>query len=402
MQFKYIASQTDGKFIEGEIDAKDKTEVLTFLAARNLKPVTIKLLGEAYSRRFLFFGGRITLTDQIFLSKYLALMLKIGTSLLQAINILIEDFKKSAMKAFLLEIRSNLERGQPFYTTFAHYPKFFSQVYINLVKAGETSGDLEQVFENLTLSLTKEKNLKDQIRSALIYPVILLVMAVLILVFLVIFALPRIANVFLESGFEPPVFSRIVFSVGLFFGQFGIFIIILGIILLTAFIFTYRTSVTFKRFVFAIIGEVPVIKDLVKKIALQRFAATLSSLIKAGLPLTDAIEVTAEAVGNIELRQALFRISEEGLSKGLTIGESFKKEPFFPQTVVNLMAISEKAGHIEDVLGTLADFYTSEIDNSLKALVSFLEPVLLLIIGFFIGLIALAIIVPIYQLTTQF
>ena len=171
---------------------------------------------------------------------------------------------------------------------------------------------------------------------------------------------------------------------------------------LIAFILFYKNSLPFKRVVVSLIDEVPLIKDVVRKIALQRFAATLSSLVKAGIPLTEALEITAQAVGNTQLKDALIRISREGLAKGLTVGEAFRREPFFPKTVVNLVAISERAGHIEEVLGTLSDFYMSEIDSSLKTLVSFLEPVMLLIIGFIIGMIALSIIIPIYQLTTQF
>ncbi|MBI4034177.1 MAG: type II secretion system F family protein [Candidatus Brennerbacteria bacterium] len=403
MQFHFIASQPDGKLLEGDLEAKDVAEVLGFIASRGLRPVSVKPLAKFSKRKaFGLLGGTINLTDQIFLSKYLALMLKIGTSLLQAINILIEDFKKSAVQSFLVEIRSNLEKGQPFYATFAKYPRIFSQVYINLVKAGETSGNLEDVFENLTQSLSKEKALRDQVKSALIYPILLLATSVLILIFLVTFALPKIANVFLESGFEPPVFSRIVFGIGLFFGDFGIFVLIALFLAIVAMISLYRTSLLFKKLVAAVLNEIPIIKDVIQKIALQRFAATLSSLIRAGMPITDALEITADTVGHVELKQALLRISREGLAKGLTVGDAFKKEPFFPRTVVNLMAISEKAGHIEEVLETLADFYASEIDSSLKTLVSFLEPALLLFIGFVIGIIALAIIVPIYQLTTQF
>jgi type II secretory pathway component PulF len=403
MQFHYIASQNDGKLFEGDIDAKDVAEVLGFITSRGLRPVSVKpVIRTSGKKAFGLFGGTITLTDQIFLSKYLALMLKIGTSLLQAINILIEDFKKSAVRSFLVEIRSNLEKGQPFHQTFAKYPKIFSSVYINLVKAGEASGNLEDVFENLTTSLTKEKMLKDQVRSALIYPVLLLATSVLILIFLVTFALPKIAGVFLDSGFDPPVFSRIVFSVGLFFGKFGIVVIIAFFLAVIGLFFLYKNSFVFKKLVAAILNEIPVIKDVIQKIALQRFAATLASLIKAGMPITDALEITADTVGNVGLRESLIRVSREGLAKGLTVGEAFKREPFFPKTVVNLMAISEKAGHIEEVLGTLADFYASEIDSGLKTLVSFLEPALLLLIGFVIGIIALAIIVPIYQLTTQF
>ena len=401
MQFHYIASRADGQIVENDIVSRDVAEVLQFLTVNGLRPVSVKPVARKLTSRK-FFGGRINLADQIFLSRYLALMLKIGTGLIQAINILIEDFEKPAMKSFLLEIKSNLEKGQPFFSTFAKYPRVFSQVYINLIRAGEASGNLESIFENLTASLSKEKVLRDQIRGALIYPILLLSTSVLILIFLVTFALPKIAKVFTESGFDPPLFSKIVFGVGLFFGQFGFYIVGVFFIGFIAFFMAYRASFVFKRLVSTIFSEAPLVKDLVRKIALQRFAATLTSLIKAGMPITTSLEITAKAVGNIELKEALMRISQEGLAKGLTVGEAFKREPFFPKTVVNLMAISEKAGHIEEVLGTLSDFYASEIDSSLKTLVSFLEPVLLLFIGLIIGVIALAIIIPIYQLTTQF
>lgn len=401
MQFHYIASQKDGRVVEDQIEAKDTSEVLQYIVSRGMKPVSIKP-AEIVKKGGGLFGGKITLTDQVFLSKYLALMLKIGTGLLQAINILIEDFDKAAVKSFLLEVKANLERGQTFFSTFAKHPKIFSQVYINLIRAGEASGNLDTVFENLTKSLSKEKEMREQIKSALIYPILLLSASVLILIFLVMFALPKIAAVFSQSGFQPPLFSRVVFAVGLFFGQYGGYILGFFIVLFIAFIIAYKNVWVFKKLVTSIVAEIPVIKDVVKKIALQRFSATLSSLIKAGIPLTDALEITAQAVGNVDLKDALLRISREGLAKGLTVGEAFKREPFFPKTVVNLIAISEKAGHIEEVLGTLSEFYVSEIDSSLKMLVSVLEPGMLLVIGFVIGLIALSIIIPIYQLTTQF
>ncbi|PIW97579.1 hypothetical protein COZ81_01910 [Candidatus Jorgensenbacteria bacterium CG_4_8_14_3_um_filter_38_10] len=402
MKFHYIAFQADGKITENDLESKDVNQVLEYLRDHNLKPVSVKQIEKELGGERRFGKARINLTDQVFLSKYLALMLKMGTGLFQAINILVEDFTKKSVRFLLLEIRAGLEKGQPFYTTFARHPQTFSQVYINLIKAGETSGNLEKVFDNLSEMLTKQKELKDQIRGAMIYPTILLVTSILIVIFLVSFALPKIANVFSESGFQPPFFSRVVFGVGLFFGHYGIWFLLLFVLVFGVFFYLFRSSLVFKNWLMAIIADLPVIKDLFRKIALQRFASILSSLIKAGMSLTEALEVTASAVGNLELQRALVRISREGLSRGLTIGEAFRREPFFPRTVANLVTISEKAGHLEEILSTLADFYTEEIDSSLKALVAFLEPLLLLSIGFIIGLIALAILIPIYQLTSQF
>ena len=145
----------------------------------------------------------------------------------------------------------------------------------------------------------------------------------------------------------------------------------------------------------------PAIRTVYEEIALQRMASTMSSLLQAGLPILDTIGVAAQTVGHRRYRQAT-RIADEGLAKGLTIGEAFRREPVFPQTVTNLIAISEQAGHLDEVLGSLADFYEVEIDTGLKTLMAFLEPILLLIMGVMVAVIALAIIIPVYQLTTQF
>ncbi|MDP3974787.1 MAG: type II secretion system F family protein [Candidatus Jorgensenbacteria bacterium] len=402
MKFRYIASQLDGRVVEGDLEARDVSEGLAFLAKNQLKPVSLKPVEEATKRSFALFRAKMTMTDLVFMSKYLSLMLKVGTGLLEAVNILAADLKKPAVRDILLEIRTTLEQGQPFYTTFAKYPRIFGSVYANLVKAGEASGDLERVFDDLTDNLTKQKDLRDRVQGALIYPILLLIGSMLILTFLVGFALPKIADVFLEGGFEPPLFSRVVFSVGLFFNDYGIYFLIVLAVIGAIGTRLYLSSAFFKKFVLGIFAEIPVIRDVVKKIALQRFASTLSSLIRAGMPITAALEITASAVGNVELNESLMRISREGLMKGLTVGEAFRREPFFPQTVASLMSISEKAGHLDEVLATLSDFYTKEIDTSVKSLVSFLEPILLVLIGSVIGVIALAIIVPIYQLTTQF
>lgn len=402
MLYHFIASDAEEKIIEEDVEAKNQEDVLSLIAARGLKPVSVKALRKFGGSNSKFFRGKITIGDQIFISKYLALMLKIGTGLLQAINILLEDFSKPVVREFLLEVRGNLEKGKQFYVAFEKYNRAFNQVYVNSIRAAEASGSLERVFEDMTISLAKEKSLRDQVKSALFYPTILLVSSVGILVFLIMFALPKIAGVFSQSGFQPPLFSRIVFAVGLFLGKFGGIVLVFLLAGGIAFFLGYKFSRGFRKLIMGLIGSIPVVKDIIKKISLQRFAATLSSLIKAGLPITDAMEITADSVAQIELKEALIRISKEGIAKGLTLGEAFKREPFFPKTVINLIAISEHAGHIEEVLGTLADFYVSEIDNALKTLVAFLEPIMLVFIGLVVGMIALAIVVPIYQLTIQF
>lgn len=396
MRFHYTAADSKGSISDGNIEAKDTTEVLKLLSGKGLRPISLKVLKGETGKKF--FGQTITIEDKVFLTKYLALMLKAGTDLFKAIDILIKDFEKPALKAILTEIRNTLEKGQPFYITFTKYPQYFSPVFINLVKAGEISGNLESVFFNLSYALGKEQELRNKIKSALIYPIILLSLSLLILLLLVTFSLPKIANIFVTSGFKIPTFSKIVFSTGLFFNQYVWFILpaVILLIVIGRVLFVKVESIRkiFNRFV----NKIPVIKKALKEIALQRFASTLSLLMKAGLPILDSLEITAGAVGSDELKESLLRISREGVAKGLTIGEAFRRETVFPLVVSNLIAVSEEAGHTEDILRTLGEFYESEIDTIVKSLVSFLEPILLLFIGIVIGTIALSIIVPMYQL----
>lgn len=402
MQFHYLASQTSGKIIEGDMEAPGVAEILEYLGTQGLKPISIKAKGGGKFLAKSLFSSSINLVDKIFLTKYLSLMLKVGTDLFQAINILIADFEKPAMKTFLIEIRSALEKGQPFYSAFAKYPREFSNVFVNLIRAGEASGKLDSILEDLSESLSRQQELKSRIRAALVYPILLLAASIFILIFLVTFALPKVAQVFMESGIKPPLFSKIVFTIGLFVGHNVLLIFIpLIILLLGLAVFFVRTEAG-KRIFSQFIHKMPVISKVLKQVALQRFAATFSSLLKSGLSMIESLEIAAEAVGDEEIRKALLRISREGVSKGLTVGAAFKKEKCFPNVVTNLMAIGETAGHLDEILNTLANFYELEIDTSIKTMISFLEPILLLFIGVVIGGIALSIIVPIYQLVGQF
>jgi len=402
VQFYYKAFKEDGSIVEGHVDARTMSEALATIAGMRAKPLVVKPVGGIQRKMGVFTRGRITLEDKVFLTRYLALMLKVGTDLYKAIDILIEDFDKPAVRELLLEIRGNLEKGQPFYTTFARYPKAFPPSFVNLVKAGELSGKLESVFADLSVSLEKDRDLQHKIKGALTYPVILFLASLVIMVLLVSFSIPRIAKVFMGNGLNPPLFSRVVFSVGLFMGD-NIIPLVLGFIIVvtSGYVFFART-LTGSKLLYTLALRIPVIGKVIRQISIQRFAATFSSLLFSGLPIIDALNVTAESISVPDIRAAIIRVGSEGLAKGSTVGEAFKREPAFPKIVSNLIAVSEKSGHIENILQTLAEFYTGEIEASLKTLVTFIEPILLLFIGVMIGTIALAVIIPVYQLTANF
>ena len=402
MLYHYVAADKKGKISEGDIDVASLNEVLQYLASRSLRPLGIKPIKEGGVKGTNRFLGSITITDKIFLTKYLSLMLRVGTDLLSAINILIEDFEKPAVRSFLFEVRENLTRGQPFYSAFAQHPTTFSPTFVNLLKAAEASGNLQQTFDELSTSLGREAELRGRIRNALIYPIILLVASLVIVIFLTTFALPRIARVFEDVSANPPLFSRVVFGIGLFIGDHSVAFIGTFLFVSLGGLFFFAKTEIGRRMFDRILRSTPLIRRIYREAAIQRFASTMASLLKAGLPIVQTINVTADAVGSEEFKTSLLRVGNDGLSKGLTLGEAFRREAIFPKVVVNLIAISEKAGHLEEVLKALDEFYAASVDSTVKAVVAILEPLLLMGMGLLVGTITIAIIIPIYQLTSQF
>jgi type II secretory pathway component PulF len=402
MKFKYSAVDESGKTIEGIMEAESGAAVLASLAQKNLRPITVSESESRVWSRIAVFGGGINVTDQIFLTKYLGLMLRSGVNLLRAMDILAADFKKPSVQIFLNEVRESLQRGAPLYSTFAHYPRIFSPVFVNLIKAGEKSGNLDVIFDSLSAALDRERNFRGRVSSALVYPIFILAVAVLVITFLVIFAIPRIAAMFSGSGFEPPAFSRVVFGVS---ELLSANLLILGIGTLGAFLggwYFFGYTVAGRGFIRRFLAATPLIRDVYKRISLQRFSETFALLLKSGLPIIEVLKITSGVVSYPGMGGALVRIADEGVSKGVPLGAAFHKELVFPAVVSNLIAISERAGRTDEVLFTLSGFYESEVDISLKKLVSVIEPVLLLVIGGIVGLIALSVILPIYQLVGQF
>jgi len=403
MLFHYLAQDSRGRIKEGNINQPNTEAVLEYLTTQKLKPLSVKpLILEKSEKGLAIFRKTLGLADKVFLTKYLALMLKVGTDLFSAIDILIQDFESGPARRFLLETRSNLEQGKPFWSTFANHPEYFSLVVTNLIKAGETSGNLEATLNQVSLNLERDRNLQTRVKSSLVYPAILLMTSIVMVIFLVTFAVPKLGEMFLSTGQTLPAFTKIVLSTGMFLNR-NLFLVFPLLIAIPIGLFYYfRKTQKGKEKFASLMEKIPVARDLVEKMALQRFASVLSSLIKAGMPIIQAIEVTAGAVGHPKYQAALFRISKEHLTQGISMGDSFKKEKIFPAVVSNLLAIGEKAGHTEEILKTLSVFYETEIDSALKVLVSLLEPLLLMFLGVIVGGIALSLIVPVYQLVGQF
>ncbi len=401
MLYHYTAFDQRNIYVEGDVDMPTLEDVLKFLGNQRLKPVKVTPIIHKKTSKAGIFAKKISLTDQIFLFKYLGLMLKVGTDILKAVDVLMQDYAAGPIKTFLLESRSNLEKGNPFYLTFDQNKKTFSYVTINLIKAGEKSGTLQETLEKISVTLEKDKDLKGKVTSAMTYPVILLVMMSFLMVFLMIFLFPKMGASFMQAGIKLPSFTKMLFNVSIYFNAHMVLVFgCMTIIPTILYIFMSRTFTGQKIFNSAI-RKIPPIRNFLNKMALQRLTSILSSLIKAGMPLVESLKITSEAVGEDVFKKALSNISIY-LTKGLTVGEAFRQEKCFPKYLSNLLAIGEKAGHIDEILFTLSIFYEKEIESSLKALVALIEPLMLVLMGGVIGTIAVSVILPMYQMLGSF
>ena len=402
MLFEYKAAKKDGSIIKGRIEAKNEFEVLRFLKNRNLTPISIKAKPLNLKKISLgsLFRKEISLKDKLFLTKYLSLMLRVGTGLLDALEILRRDFKNPTVKDFLFLAKENLKKGHPFYESFAAYPQSFSQTFVALIKAGEISGKLEEVCKILSQTTEREAELKRKLKSALTYPIILIVVSISVIGLLLTFAIPRIASIFEGMDQEPPLFTRIVLTLSSFLNTYGLYILLITIVTLIFLWFFYKKTVTGKKFFGNLITNLPFFKRIIIRLDVQRFTQNFSAMLEAGIPVTQALEVSTQTLSSSKIKFALERVLFK-IKSGKTISDAFLEEKdVFPSVLVSLISIGEKTGHLSQSLSELSDFYAKELDATIKSLMSLVEPVILLMIGGIVALIALGVIVPMYQMVS--
>ena len=403
-KFIYEASDENGVIKTGEFEASAKVDVVRHLEGRELIPITITELGakgESKSSLSSSVFERITGLDRIMMVRNLAAAIRSGLSIIEALDIMIADAQKAVVRNVLINAKSNLENGQPLWKTFESYDNLFPSVFIGLVKAGEFSGNLSGTLDELSDHLMREYSLSGKIRAALMYPLLLLGAAVAVVIFILIFVLPRLSKVFATSGFELPLITRLLIGVSkTITSNFVLDGAIIGFFIW--FFFYFRKRPSGKRLINWILFRTPVVKELIKKIALVRFSRTLASLLKSGTSMLDTLNLSADSMNNESYKQALME-SIERVKGGIPLSDSLKTYPkLFPRFLVGLMAVGERTGTLDRTLTTFSGFYDEEVDNTLKALVSFLEPLLIIVMGLIVGLIAVSVLLPIYQLSSGF
>src|SRR3989338_9376239 len=399
MLYSYTATTNEGKVERGVMEGPTSEAIFDILTRQGLSIVSIKESTAAKKAM----GGGVVLFSRIKFYEYisfidrLATMIKVGYALTDAVDVLHKDTVNPIFKEILLQVKFGLEKGQPLSSLLAKHPKHFSSIFISLIKAGESSGTLEKVLDHLSVQLKKDYDLRKKIKSPLIYPLFLFILTVIVMLGMFIFIMPRLVKVFAQSDAELPITTKILLSISNVL-SFNVPLTLITAGCLAIFLITLVRSQAGKAILSRIGFHLPVVKKLMRQVALARFARTLSSLLGSGISILEAIDLTADVAGGSPF-PPLIPASIKKLGRGPPFSAYLSREPdLFPNLLLSMISVGEKSGELDNILQKAADFYEVEVDSSLKDLVVFLEPAMLFFIAIAIGFLALAIITPIYPL----
>lgn len=341
----------------------------------------------------------VSLFDKVLFAKHLSIMIKAGLSLRESVETIKEQTASKKFRKILDDIIKRLENGESLGDSLAKHPRIFNNLFINMIRLGEESGTLEENLEHLALQLEKSYDLRKKIKGAMIYPVFILVAALGLGAALVFFVLPKLLPLFKSFDIELPLPTKILMGISGAFQNYGVFILI-GVTLLIGIVILISRIKTVKKFYDWLWISLPIIGPISRQTNLIQFSRTLGTLLKSGISIITALDITSDTLSN-SIYQAVLRETSIKVQRGESLENYLHLNPkLFPPTVSRMIQVGEKTGNLEETLLYLAEFYEKEVDNATKNLSSISEPILLIIIGIMVGFVAISIIMPIYQFTS--
>ena len=348
---------------------------------------------------YLLYNSSVPLTQKIFFTENLRVMIHAGLSMSEALNTLAMQAESKFFKRIILILKDDVEQGKSLSRGLEKFPRAFAQIFVSMIQIGEVSGTLETSLSELTLQMKKDYKLRSKVKGAMMYPIVILVAMLGITAGLLYFVLPKLLAIFKEFGdVQLPLATRILIAVSDFAQDNGLLLLLMVIAVVVAFIAFGRTAMGKRVFHMAIIRS-PIIGPIARKVNLALFSRTLSGLLKTDIPVVKSLEVTSQVLGNVHYRTAVLGAGDV-IKKGETISRSLGQHPnLFPPLVVQMVSVGERSGNVDSLLADVADFYEAEVDNVLNSLSSIIEPILILLLGGMVGGIALAVMMPMYSLT---
>ena len=390
--YAWEGTDRKGKKIKGEMKATGEAFVNATLRRQGVTVLKIKKL-SGLNRG----GGKVTDKDVTLFTRQLSTMMKSGVPLLQAFEIVGKGHNNPAVSKLLSDIKSDVETGSSLSVAFRKYPLYFDALYCNLVNAGEQAGILDDLLDRLASYKEKIQAIKSKIKSALFYPISIIVVAFLITAVIMIFVIPAFKDLFSGFGADLPAPTLIVMGISDFFVSYwwAIFGSVGGGVWF--FFYTWKRSEKMQSSMDRLMLRLPVFGELLRKATVARFARTLSTMFAAGVPLVDALDSVAGASGNRVYYEATKRIQSE-VSTGTSLTVAMQNADVFPNMVLQMVAIGEESGALDSMLSKVADFYEQEVDDAVEALSSLMEPVIMVVLGTLIGGLVIAMYLPIFKM----
>ncbi|HRP75874.1 MAG TPA: type II secretion system F family protein [Rhodocyclaceae bacterium] len=388
--FHWEGKDKTGKIIRGELRATGETVVQATLRRQGVLPTKVKK--QKMSR-----GHKITDKDIALFTRQLATMMRSGVPLLQAFDIGIKGATNPSLARMLNEIRTDVETGSSLSQAFAKHPVHFDKLFCNLVAAGEQAGILDNLLERLATYKEKILAIKSKIKSALFYPIAVVIVATLVIAVMMLFVIPEFKNVFTSFGADLPAPTLIVIAMSDFFVEWWylIFGTIIGTVLVISYL--YKRSPKAQNVVDRVVLQLPVVGDIIRKATVARWARTLSTMFAAGVPLVEALDSVGGASGNHVYLVATRQIQTE-VSTGTSLTVAMQNADVFPTMVVQMVSIGEESGQLDSMLGKVADFFEQEVDDAVAGLSTLLEPIIMVFLGVVIGGLVVAMYLPIFKL----
>lgn len=404
LTFEYTGRDSSGKLVKGRVDAAGESSVVARLRTMGIAPVSIKQVAAGTGlNRDLSLGGifdkKVSIKDLSVMSRQLATMIGAGLPLLKALTILADQSENPKLASTLDDVRGSVEGGSTFSDALAKHPREFPPIFLNLVRAGEVGGFLETSLDSAAKNYEKEVELKATIKSALTYPVVVLIMALLAVVGMILFIVPVFEDLFADLGGELPVPTRILVVISQNMVWLGP-VVVIGAIVGTIWWRANRHTPKFRSVWEPLLLKMPVFGDLFKKIAIARFTRNFGTMIGSGVPILQALSIVGSTSGNWQIEQSVQAV-QDSVRQGRTIAAPLALQPIFPSMVTQMIAVGEDSGALETMLEKIADFYDSEVQSTTEALTSLIEPLMIAFLGVILGGMIVALYLPIFDIFNQ-
>ncbi|MBI2994012.1 MAG: type II secretion system F family protein [Gammaproteobacteria bacterium] len=392
--YQWEGTDKAGKKVKGERSGQSEALVKAVLRREGIKPIKVK----KKSKPLLGGGGKkITTKDITIFSRQLATMMSSGVPLVQSFEIVGRGHENPSMQELIIAIKGDVEAGSTLAEALGKHRLQFNDLYVSLVAAGEQAGILEAILHKLATYLEKTESLKAKIKKALFYPIAVIVVAFVITTILMIFVIPQFADLFASFGADLPAMTLFVMACSKFFTSYW-YLVFGGIFAtLYAFVEAKKRSRAFAQFLDRASLKIPIVGDILNKSAIARFARTLATMFAAGTPLVEAMVSVAGACGNVVYYNATMKM-RDAVATGTQLQVTMRESELFPNMVVQMVAIGEEAGSLDQMLSKVADFYEEEVDNAVDALTSLLEPMIMAFLGVIIGGLVIAMYLPIFKM----